>query len=722
MTVKLSDPETWQHQDYNAVIQLGEEAINAESHHLENYWYLGLAYLLSGDEESSQSTWLYGLSQVSEDESDQNVRALTNLLEHEAIHQFKLNQKDKAWIIRQYFREISPDSINNLLHLINLSIDLSLFEEIFFEEWEIFEHLKNGTLEEVDSLLLLQTILDLIAVLSINLITFIDLSFKYSDDISYWLSVLFPKVIELGDELEKPALAADIAEICFKKDPSNLDWIRHLSRFLTNAHRFKRALEVSEIFFDLCETLEYKFLGNYQILRILTYSGKWLDVQPVAKLHKQLLQKLTSQTYKTLTIDLAHTLIASTGFLAYLQDDIDENYKLRSVVADTFQKALSINQYKNYKTSNHNKKIKIGYIAHTLRTHSVGWLARWLFQHHNTDIFDTNIYFVNQNLEDEFYRTWFKSAAQKSQSFGIDAEEIAQAIYDDGIQILVDLDSITLNVTYEVMARKPAPVQVSWLGWDAPGLSSIDYFITDPYVLPASAESLYLEKPWRLDNTYIAVDGFEVGVPTLHRRDLGIPDDGVIFYSAQAGAKRHPSTVQLQLKIIKEVQNSYFLIKGVSDQSIIEEFFYSLAQDEGVNFNKLKFLPKDPNEYVHRANLQIADIVLDTYPYNGATTTLETLWMGIPLVTRVGSTFSSRNSYAFMMNVGVTEGIAWTDEEYINWGIRLGRDETLRQHITWKLKQSRQTSPLWNAKQFTREMENAYQHMWEIYIGKKDKI
>jgi len=107
--------------------------------------------------------------------------------------------------------------------------------------------------------------------------------------------------------------------------------------------------------------------------------------------------------------------------------------------------------------------------------------------------------------------------------------------------------------------------------------------------------------------------------------------------------------------------------------------------------------------------------VLDTYPYNGATTTLETLWMGIPLVTRVGEQFAARNSYTMMMNAGITEGIAWTDQEYLEWGIRLGKDPGLRQQIAGKLRQSRQTAPLWNGKQFTREMEKAYEQMWAIY-------
>ncbi|NER99120.1 MAG: O-linked N-acetylglucosamine transferase, SPINDLY family protein, partial [Symploca sp. SIO1B1] len=96
--------------------------------------------------------------------------------------------------------------------------------------------------------------------------------------------------------------------------------------------------------------------------------------------------------------------------------------------------------------------------------------------------------------------------------------------------------------------------------------------------------------------------------------------------------------------------------------------------------------------------------------------TLEALWMGIPLVTRVGEQFAARNSYTMMMNVGVTEGIAWTDEEYIEWGIRLGKEPKLRQKISWQLRQSRQTAPLWNGEQFTREMEAAYEQMWKDYL------
>jgi predicted O-linked N-acetylglucosamine transferase (SPINDLY family) len=235
-------------------------------------------------------------------------------------------------------------------------------------------------------------------------------------------------------------------------------------------------------------------------------------------------------------------------------------------------------------------------------------------------------------------------------------------------------------------------------------------------VLPESAQDYYSEKIWRLPQTYIAVDGFEVGVPTLRRDMLNIPNDAIVYLSSQSGYKRHHDTARLQLKILKEVPNSYFLIKGGADEKSIKQLFNQLAEEEGLEGDRLRFLPTVTSEEVHRANLGIADVVLDTYPYNGATTTLETLWMCIPLVTRVGQQFAARNSYTMMMNAGVTEGIAWTDEEYVEWGISLGKDAALRQQISWKLRQSRQTSPLWNAQQFTRDMEKAYEQMWEIYL------
>jgi predicted O-linked N-acetylglucosamine transferase (SPINDLY family) len=169
------------------------------------------------------------------------------------------------------------------------------------------------------------------------------------------------------------------------------------------------------------------------------------------------------------------------------------------------------------------------------------------------------------------------------------------------------------------------------------------------------------------------------------------------------------------MQIIKAVPNSYFLIKGKSDAGTIQDFFGTLAAEVGISLDRLCFLQQDRDEYTHRANLAIADIVLDTFPYNGATTTLETLWMEIPIVTQVGQQFAARNSYTFMLNAGIEEGIAWSQKEYIEWGIKLGLDRDLRSKIAGKLRVGKSTAPVWNAKQFTLEMEQAYCQMWDKY-------
>ncbi|MDR9405105.1 MAG: O-linked N-acetylglucosamine transferase, SPINDLY family protein, partial [Halothece sp. Uz-M2-17] len=365
------------------------------------------------------------------------------------------------------------------------------------------------------------------------------------------------------------------------------------------------------------------------------------------------------------------------------------------------------------------KYLRIGYIGHTLRSHSVGWLSRWLISNHHRDKFYVAVYLVDENSDN-----LTKKLADNVDRFRVfinqSFEESAQIIANDEIDILIDLDSCTFPRTCRILSLKPAPIQVSWLGWDASGLPAIDYYLADPYVLPKNAQDYYQETIWRLPHSYVAVKGFEVSVPSLTREKLEIPSEATVYLSPQTALKHHPDTVRLQMKILKGVPNSYFIIKGRSDKELLKKVFNEISEAEGIDFQRLRFLELDPNELIHRANLGIADVVLDTYPYNGATTTLETLWMGVPLVTKVGEQYVARNSYTFLKNAGVEEGIAWTDEEYVQWGVKLGTDENLRRDVHWKLLQSRKTSPLWDVEQFVNDMETAYQQMWEKYVSQRE--
>ncbi|MFO5440747.1 MAG: hypothetical protein ACLBM4_19320, partial [Dolichospermum sp.] len=363
------------------------------------------------------------------------------------------------------------------------------------------------------------------------------------------------------------------------------------------------------------------------------------------------------------------------------------------------------------------RPLRIGYVSECFISHSVGYLAWWLLKCHNRQEFDIHLYSLRERIYDPQQQAYKNEFGDHFHQLCPRPVTIADKINEDEIDILVDLDSLTSYSNCGILALKPAPIQVSWLGYDATGFPTVDYFIADNYVLPASAQDDYTEKIWRLPQNYIGIDGFNVGTPTISRESLDIPNDGIIYFSSQTGLNRNPDNIRLQMQIIKQVPNSYFLLKSFrSNHEDLRDFIAPLAEAEGLDLECFRFLPTAPTEMEHRANLAIADIVLDTYPYNGATTTLETLWMGVPIVTRVGEQFAARNSYTMMMNVGVTEGLAWSDEEYVEWGVKLGKDEKLRQEIVWKLRKSRQTSPLWNGKKFAREMENAYLQMWQRYI------
>ncbi|PZV17823.1 MAG: O-linked N-acetylglucosamine transferase, SPINDLY family protein [Pseudanabaena sp.] len=499
---------------------------------------------------------------------------------------------------------------------------------------------------------------------------------------------------------------------------SKLDVLRDLARFYRAAFRFNEAMNAAKSYVQSAKDLPDKIFANYLLLHVLLQCGtQWEEILELASQQSTLIKLLIAESPKNLSHKEVNRLFSSGFHFPYIEDCPQANRTLQNKLLKICHDNLGYHQLSFANLQKGNRPLRIGYISHCLGKHSVGWLSRWIFKHHDHDQFQIYGYsFLDKPNSFDSVKSFIAGYSDKFYSFGYDAAEIAEAIRKDQIDILVDLDSITSDVCCDIMSMKLAPIQVSWLGLDASGLPTIDYFIADPYVLPDNAQEYYSEKIWRLPNTYISVDGFEVLFPTRHRDQLSIPSDAVVYFSSQGGCKRHPETVRLQMQILKAVPNSYFLIKGDADQEEIQLFFRQIAESEGVSGDRLRFLPMAPTEAEHRANIDIADVVLDTYPYNGATTTMETLWMCIPMVTKVGQQFAARNSYTMMMNAGITEGIAWSDQEYVDWGIRLGTDENLRKQVFWKLKESKRTAPLWNAKQFTRDMEKAYKQMWELYL------
>jgi predicted O-linked N-acetylglucosamine transferase (SPINDLY family) len=708
--------------DYTKAAQLYEQAIAAEPTVKLNYWYLGLTFLLQGQEIEAQTTWMLAMGEGEAEQIDQWTAELVQVLGTEAAQRQATQDYPVAWAIRQHIREISPADINNLLHLIDLSTQLKTFTPDDLTDLGVLEFLQSQQGIEFDTDLLLQVLRSVLdyAPLGESTFEFAQACLSYIPNSQALITVFLSAAHHIAFTRLEFSIAARFIELCLQLDDHHLEALWLIATCYQKSDQHKQGITMAKLAYSICETLPDKIFSNFHLLRCLMEAGgKWEEAVLICQRQESLLELLLEEKPQNLDQGRTLRLVNSTFFFPYFRDTPQVNQRLKNQLSQLCQsniEAYAKRSFSQPKITTASKPLKVGYLSNYLRSHSVGWLARWLFKYHDRNHFQVYTYFVNMKQVNDPLQNWYIEKSEQFYDGGANGLEIAEKICQDEIDILVDLDSLTLDISCEVMALKPAPIQVTWLGWDASGLPAIDYYIADPYVLPESAQDYYREKIWRLPQTYIAVDGFEVAVPTLRRDELDIPNDAVVYLSAQTGYKRHVDTVRLQMQIIKAVPNSYFLIKGLGDQESLKNFFIQIAEEEGLCPNSLRFLPIYPSETIHRANLSIADVVLDTYPYNGATTTLETLWMGVPLVTRVGQQFSARNSYTMMMNVGVTEGIAWTDEEYIEWGIRLGKDESLRQQIYWKLRQARQNSPLWNAKKFTYEMENAYEQMWKNYL------
>jgi predicted O-linked N-acetylglucosamine transferase (SPINDLY family) len=700
-----------------------ETIINRGDDRHQNYWYLGLAYLLQGQELDARATWFIPIGNaINERESEELTNSLIDTLDRVCQQEYVNDRWDNVATISLCISEFAPDNFTNLCRYIVASIQEQEFELEFILESN-FENLYVAFYNpDTDREILQQVILSLLEFPStavIDIITYILAHQSEQSDRQYFIQAILDSVFRIASYDRSQQFLVDLLEAIEPLTLNKLAIFKIISTFCSHLSQYNKSLAYALKFEHICsyQRVSLQLIGNCYLLKCMLISGYWQDAELKVKNYYDLLDRITLEAKQNIQLEDEFELLQSTMLLPYLGDLPRFNRQHHNRVAQLcfdYQERICPD-VPPVELEKPNHVLRIGYIASTLYSHSVGWLSRWLWQHHDREKFQIFTYAINQNPEDPFYQQWFAQKSDASYCTDLNASQIAGQIKADEIDILIDLDSLTCDVTCQVLAFKPAPIQVTWLGWDASGIPTVDYFIADRYVVPDDADEYYQEKIWRMPGSYLCVDGFEVGIPSLTRADLNIPEDAVIYWTGQIGYKRHPETIRWQLEIIKQVPNSYLLIKGCSDRDIITNLFGTIATEVGVSMERLRFIDRTKDELTHRADLGMADIVLDTFPYNGATTTLETLWMGIPMVTKVGTQFSARNSYSSIKYAGLEEGIAWSDEEYINWGIKLGVDPDLRAQVRAKLKLSRHTSDLWNSQKFTQQMEDAYQQMWAIY-------
>jgi predicted O-linked N-acetylglucosamine transferase (SPINDLY family) len=292
-------------------------------------------------------------------------------------------------------------------------------------------------------------------------------------------------------------------------------------------------------------------------------------------------------------------------------------------------------------------------------------------------------------------------------------QQSANQIHDDEIDILIDLAGHTKGGQLSLLALRAAPIQVHYLGYSATvGAKYLDYLITDHHQVPPEQRPFFTEKLVYLPDTFMATQRAPVAVDTPSRADCGLPDDAFVLVNFNTHYKIEPKIFAIWMRLLRKTPNAVlWLIRGTktSSSNLRRE-----AAARGVAPERLIFADKIPHPQ-HLARLPLADLALDNLYHGGGVTTVDCLWVGVPLLTLTGPTPQSRNGATLLSVIGQEDMIQHRIEDYEALAMALANDPDRLARIKARLIATRDDHPLFKSKRLTRHLELAYELMWQKY-------
>ncbi len=361
------------------------------------------------------------------------------------------------------------------------------------------------------------------------------------------------------------------------------------------------------------------------------------------------------------------------------------------------------------------KKIKIGYFSPDFRDHAVSHLALELFESHSRDKFETHAFAFGMAAAHDSLRPKLAKAfdhfIEINQKNDIDVVKLARELELD---IAVDLAGITSEARLGIFVNRAAPVQVNFLGFTGTiGTNCHDYIIADPIVIPAGSEVHYTEKVARLPCMMPYDTRHNIFDKKPTREAAGLPAEGFIFCSFNQCFKFTPETFDSWMRILLKTPGSYLWISRQRVPAM--ESFKKQAAARGVDPARLIFAPRLDNMEAHLARLQCADLFLDTFPYNAHTSAIDSLWAGVPLITRMGESFASRLAGSLVTSLGLADLITPDLAAYEALAIDLATHPQQMVELKQRLARNRSTHRLFNAKLYLQNYEKALVEMHERY-------
>jgi protein O-GlcNAc transferase len=363
-------------------------------------------------------------------------------------------------------------------------------------------------------------------------------------------------------------------------------------------------------------------------------------------------------------------------------------------------------------------RLRVGYFSRDFRNHAVGQLARALFRNHDRSRYEVLAYSYGRD-DGSRYRQEIAATADRFVDVRDETPaDTARRIANDAVDILVDLGGYTTEHRLAILAQRPAPLQIHYLGYPATlGARFIDYFVTDHVASPPGQEALFTEHLVRLPWCFMVNDPDQpLADQPLSRAACGLPRDGVVYCAFHQTAKITEDVVDAWAAILRAVPDSVLWLRSPGEEAVRN--LTARARERGVDPQRLVFAPNLVDKRSHVARMGAADVFLDTFGrYNGHSTVNEALWATVPVITIAGATFASRVAASLVTAAGVPELAVHDRAEYVELAVRIGRDPAERAALRRRLAEARTTAPLFDSARTVRSLERAYATMWANYTA-----
>ncbi len=478
-------------------------------------------------------------------------------------------------------------------------------------------------------------------------------------------------------------------------DPSYAEAFSNRGSAFEELKQFEAALADYQTAMNLNPNIEYLF-GTVQHIKMQICD--WTDFnQNVFELSRKI--QANEKASPCLTVLALNTSLA------------DQHQAASIWVMDKYPKNLSLGPIPKRPNQ---PKIRIGYYSADFYNHATSYLMAELFEMHDKDQFELIAFSFNSNNKDQMHSRVSQAFDRYIEVAFMSDKEVAQMSRELEIDIAIDLKGLTQNERFGIFAYQAAPIQVSYLGYPGTlGSNYIDYVIADETIIPKDSQRYYAEKIIYMPHTYQVNDRSRVIASThFSKQELGLPEEVFVFCCFNNNYKIYPPVFDLWVKILKAVDHSVLWL--LEDNVTASINLSKEAQSRGLDPSRLVFA-KRMDMSSHLARQKVADLFLDTLPYNAHTTASDALWAGLPVLTCMGDTFAGRVAASLLFSIGLPELVTETLDEYESLAIELATNSEKLKSIQVKLKNNRLSTPLFNTPLFTKHIELGYKKIYEQY-------